>query len=487
MKKLFGKITVLVMALMLSFALFACGDNGSTDKKGGNTGDDGTQTTPTSVTINKLVENTAQKMLAKNGFSADVSIELGMGVKVTLPGTLDVVKTLTDYDFAFDLPAAGNTTPQMGAIKKGTTLYLNEGGEWTQQDGEITLTLDSAMATVLGILSQVELDKVELKNGVYALSTEVDYGAGLQGVCDFISGNAQKTTAEVIAENLAQEGYTAEELIADVEAIFAQDGTLPEIIAAADVLMLNFGLPVTVESLIDLALIESGMTTEMLYDMFIEMEIPVDEPTAEQTPSEWLLEQTVVQEMTGEDLVEIIKTFIPSDAPGTGNTPSENPSARDVADNVPEGGEGSSESTEITFAGIGETVIAFLSEDFGTVYNMLASFGDDGVRSALNSNAAAMFFTKSVLDTWLANGNVLDHENLALLEFTEGGNKISVSITVNEDFTIKEMRVAVSSDVKYNGAQLTKFTAGITLTFDYSSVPVITAPQVGGAGEALAA
>lgn len=489
MKKFWNKFAVCVLALVLSLCLFACGgvnDGGDGNEGGGGNGGGGNGggTTQTqTVTASKAMENMLKVMQGKTSFALNGSVTLTQGAKVTLPATGGVVKTASGYDYSLELakPALQQSaTSKIATVKKGDLQFSTAGdGVWHSAPAEEPdLSSASGLAGLVQLLPEKSVEK---KDGTYTFALNYDFGAAITSAFAALNAVKDQNFGDVAAAAIGKEGYGKADLQADIESIFAEGKKLPAVFAAADEMLENIGIPVTVKEIVNSACAQQGMTAEIMYALLISAELEVEPPANGQTVYDYLLSLDVVKNLTGDDLLLFIIGSI-----GNGTAP--NPNEPMPADETEqEGGGGMTQAKP--FTGIGTQLLAMLNGTVQQAWDATAESMNELLLMALSLfSDPDMEFVFTVLDglgifkqdVWaeFVNADVmLSMENLSKFQFASGGNVLTGALVLNEDFSIKSVELGCKTDVKFNNKSLSKLDIAGTLAFDYTATVTVSEPD----------
>lgn len=279
MKKVFSKIVLLLTTVCLLLSVTAC--NGKEPPARDYTKKE---------VISAAVENTCKETDIKVRGQADVYIaQLGETVPVTLSADVKNRDGKIDFTVWYEGTATGRFTYKDGV------LYTPDGGS----NGE-DLSLEALLSQVGGkemlseLYAQVQADEIiKPQNGVYTLSSEADLKPALDFLKAFVLENEGTQLGEFIA-SYAQEGYTREQLVADLKKVF-DSRSIAVLAKNIDALFASFGLPVTLQDIVDPLLEQMGYTKTNLYALAVSYlgaagTVAVPKPKAGQTAYEYAIE-----------------------------------------------------------------------------------------------------------------------------------------------------------------------------------------------------
>ena len=485
MKKVIGRITVLVLSLMLVFSMAACDDKDGESESGKNSG--GT------IQVTQLVNNTVSAMLDKQGFTATATASLPGWDNETSGMPLNGMTATAAYAKSGNAYDSKLQFGEMIMIQKGADTFETDdnGKTWYKTSGVTTESINAAeiKAQVSGLLGGLDLGALTKENNVYKIGGTFDFGAKISDLITFITSNAEEEIADVVAGLIGKQGYTGASLKADLTAIFAET-TMGGVIEKVNVMLVNMGIPVTTEQLIDAVCEEAGMTATAIYEMMGGTQSGLVAPNVGESASAYI--KRALGNTSSDVLAQIIMMII------NGSESQPNP---EVSSTYEAGME------QVTWADLGSKLIdsssGLLYQHFGDVYeNMAAEMANGTLYWYLNaicdpqSELGAIgsllntvgFLKTDVVQKWLhacdsqhsdydltTNGYLLGVESLKKLHSTANGNTIAVNVEINGDFTLKSISVEIKIDLKYNNEQMAKATGGVAIAFDYT-VPSIQAP-----------
>lgn len=433
MKKLVGKISVVILALLMVFSLGACGDK-----------------VVKVDTVGEALAGSTAAMLKQSGMTVDIDASFSTPAigRVGTDVTAKIAKADKDYDFAvagtIDIPLGAATVPMpLNMVKKGNILYsdgLTTGIATSYMESLDTTGLDEFVKEAVG-----SLDGGELKKGKkgYTVTFAEDYGAVLESVITTLNAVAPQKLGKFIEIML---GMDDGEIVNVVNRMFADGITVSGMITEADAVLAGLGDPsLTVGTIVDSFMLSAGVTAEDLKEM-----LGVEVPAEGKTPYGYLI--AVFGDMPVDDLLSVTGGF-------DGDI-----SGRDFA----EDGEIEAPSGALTVAAIRQMLIEALGDDgmtVGDLWDIFAAKIDGFILPVLSYVADEQ--TLQMLDR---NKPVLCAENLAVM--TAGENSFSVTMELNGDLTVKKLSVVVKNDIKYNAKALVKIDVNVELGFSYGKVSV---------------
>lgn len=295
MKKVFGKMAALLLALITALSLGACALGGD-------------KIEPVENVQDALVKAT-DAMLGVQGFTIDGKTTVddpqynGLQIMNT---TAAVLKTNDDYDFSAiteftaEPLAEGKESETDVFIKKGNILYTS-----VPSDTDITYKTKYMRAlTVADVKDKVQkalgkLNKCYLvpqKDGYtieFGKGYVYGYGEDAAYYLYVLASNKDIPLASFIASQLGDESYTSEVLIADLNEILKDSNTIKKEVQLLDAFFVKAKIPATCEQLVD-KLAEAGeIDAQTVYQALQKTEYKniVSKPDAGETAYHYVVER----------------------------------------------------------------------------------------------------------------------------------------------------------------------------------------------------
>lgn len=291
MKKIFGKIVLLITAVCLMFSFTACAGDPPTPPK------EYTQ----EEAIATAVQNTLKEKNMKVRADAEAYIAK-LQKKVPLSVSVDIQNQNGKIDFAASYTATTTALGQQVTI--GNSCVYKDGILYSpayDQNGDVipdrvsTSIVDFSLEELFTSLPQITAmlgkrggETVKPKDGVYTFEAAVDAKPVLAGLQTIVLHYKDTQIGDMIAD-LVGGDYTREALIEDLTEVFDSEN-VAGLAQNLDVLFAHLGLPLTTKALVNEILSEMGYTKNDIYYLVASIfGSGTPKPTAEQTTYDYVM------------------------------------------------------------------------------------------------------------------------------------------------------------------------------------------------------
>ena len=321
MKKVFSKIVLLLTVVCLLFSITACGGKEPPVR-------DYSQREVLSSALQNTLKETDIKV---RGQASLYIAQVGETVPVTVSADVKNQEGVIDFTARYSGSLGAATVENEFVYKDGILYTPAYDGSGNLLDGErnghpVALSLEGLLEQIGGggILSTLYAEVVSdavirPQGGVFTLSAAGDYQSTLTFLQQSVLARQDMQFGEFLA-SFAEEGYTREKLVKDLEKIF-DSRSIRLLEKNINALFETFHLPITLQDVADPLLEQMGYTKNQIYALAVQFVGPVGaagvpKPKAGQTTYEYALEAfgllspSILTKKLGIDLADLKATVL---------------------------------------------------------------------------------------------------------------------------------------------------------------------------------
>lgn len=443
MKSRIKKCIWLVAALVLAFALTACG-GGKKYPPADNAGD----AIGGSAVVMADKDNFTVSTQAKLTLPALRDIKIGAlsagFTTVSMNGDVAVSKTASGYDYN----AALTATPELAlpvsvpvyAVKKDNIQYLSVAAapvgsarDWqTSYAADIDVSLTSLAAEIKNAIAGMEYGGFEKEEDGYSLTFAVETGTQLKAVQEFVRTYKDVAVGDFLTADTP--GYDAAALGTDLAAVLADDNTLQDTVTAVDALLAHAmgDDTLTVQMVADAFLTAAGIDAYTVYELLTESGEAVDRPSRGETAYAYFLK-------VGGDYA-----------------------LSDVVALIGENG--------VSLQELRTELVSCVTDETFTVGDLI-----DRYAAAYDADARA--YWKKIGYPEKIDGYVLSAQNLT--RYTIGEVGTTAVLRLNKDLSVKNIALSAQADVRLGDEKVVDVQLSAIFGFSYNGGKKINAPSVG--------